>query len=93
MADKKTKQSAEILDFDFIADKRLTNNDQIINVTAAFTGPDSALVIERTTWTTNVAKVWLSGGTNGVTYEVTATIYTFNGRKMEGQFMLLVRDQ
>lgn len=93
MADKKTKQSAEILDFDFVADRRLTDSDQITNVTAAITGPDQLLTIERVTWTTTVAKVWLSGGTNGKTYEVTGTIYTLNGRKIEGEFLLLVRNQ
>lgn len=93
MADKKTKQSAEILDFDFVADRRLTDSDQITNVTAAYTGPDQLLTIERVTWTTTVAKVWLSGGTNGKTYEVTGTIYTLNGRKIEGEFLLLVRNQ
>lgn len=92
MAEKKSKQPSETLDFDFVADKRLTDDDSIVNVTASYTGPDTSLVIERITWNATVAKVWLKGGTDGCTYKVTAHIVTANGREIESEFMLQVRD-
>jgi hypothetical protein len=92
MAEKKFKQPSEVLDFDIIADKRLTDDDSIVSAGATFSGPDSNLVIMRVTWSGTVAKVWLSGGTDGCTYKVTVEILTANGRQIESEFYVQVKD-
>lgn len=92
MSETKTKQPREIEDFDIICTKRMGDDDTITNVTASFTGPDQSLVIERCTWTDTVAKIWTSAGTDMVTYKITALIRTANGRLIEADFHLVVKD-
>lgn len=92
MSDQKLKQPSERLDFDFVADKRLTDDDYIVNAVSNVTGPDTLLLIDETTWTPNTAKVWVSGGTDNCIYKVTSIIYTKNGRRIEGEFNLRVKD-
>lgn len=88
----KRKQPREIEDFDIICAKRMSDDDTITSVTASYSGPDQSLVIERCTWTDTVAKIWTSGGTDMVTYKITALIHTANGRLIEVDFHLEVRD-
>lgn len=92
MSTKKTKQPHELLDFDFNGSRPLGNDDTISNVTATYTGPDQALVIENISWDDIRGKVWLSGGTSGKKYKVTALIQTVAGRTLESEFMLYVKD-
>lgn len=93
MSEKKTKQPREVEDFDVICDRQLADDDSITSATASYTGPDGALSIERVTWTDTVAKVWCAGGTDMVTYKVTIIIQTVNGRTIEADFYLYVKDR
>lgn len=93
MATRKTKQPRELLDFDFSGMRALGDEDAIVDVIAFFTGPDQALVIENISWTDIVAKLWISGGTDGAIYKVTVIIMTVAGRKIEGEFILAVKDK
>lgn len=92
--ERKTKQPREVDDFDIICTRRLGDGDTIASdgVTATYTGPDNALVIDRCTSTDVVAKIWIAGGTNGKTYKITAMISTTLGRLIEADFNLLVKD-
>lgn len=90
--ERKTKQPREEEDFDIICTRRLGAGDSITGVTATYTGPDLALVIERVEWSDTVAKVWVSGGTDKKNYKITALITTALGRTLEGDFILIVKD-
>lgn len=88
----KTKQPFEVLDFDIQCHRRMDSDDELVGVSATFTGQDATLVVERVTWDATVAKIWLGGGTNNVTYKVTVLIATMNGRIIETDFLVHVKD-
>jgi hypothetical protein len=90
--ERKTKQPREIQDFDIICTRRLTAGDIITGVTATYSGPDLALVIERCEWSDTTAKVWVSGGSDKKSYKITLLITTAQGRTLEVDFMLTVKD-
>jgi len=52
------------------------DGDTISTSSWAVAGPDALLVVDSDTNSSSSATVWLSGGTEGVTYRVTNTINT-----------------
>lgn len=90
--DLKTKQPAEVLDYDLIGSDWLTDGDYIVGVTSVAT--PSGLTVQSSTIVNGGldAKVWLASGTDGVTYKVTTTITTNGGRIKEKEFHLKVRE-
>lgn len=93
MAESKTKQPYEVLDFDIDAYRELEDGDVLASAYAAVTGPDEELVIEKTTFTADRAKVWLSGGTDKKRYLVTVYMPTRDGRLLEAEFTIHVKDK
>lgn len=88
-----TKQPAETLDYDIRCDKRMDASDVIVSVTASVSGPDNNLLIPRTThYDDTIAKVYLEGGTNDATYKITLLVITLNGRTIETEFLVHVKD-
>lgn len=89
----KNKQPSETLDFDIDCRKRMDSSDTITSVNASFSGPNQALVIERTSfYDDTVAKIYVSGGTDNTTYKITLLVVTMNGTTIETEFLLHVKD-
>lgn len=88
----KTKQPAEVTDFDVDFTKELADGDSLADIAAFYTGPDDALYLEKATPLDYRAKLWFSSGTDKATYKVTGYGVTVQGRVIEFEFQILVRD-
>ena len=53
---------------------------------------DTGIALGDTELLNGVAKVWLSGGLDGVTYKVTLTLHTFNGRTKQVEIKIKVKE-
>jgi len=85
------KDPNDILDYDIDWSRRLDAGETITN--AGFVQVnDAGLTILTTSFTDSVAKVWLSGGTGGMTAELTCTINTSAGRQMDKTVPLVIAD-
>ena len=87
------KQPADVLDYDIDYTTWLPDTDAIASATATVTpeggmSVDLTLVIENNTR----VKIWVSGGTNGITYKVTVTTTTADGRVKQDEFRVKVKD-
>lgn len=68
--------------------------DALASSVWAITGnDDTVLVIGITSFSTTIAKVWLSGGTLKVNYKLTNTVTTVGGRTMEKSGYLLIKEK
>lgn len=85
-----TKQPADELDYDVDCSRWLIANDTISTVVISIDG--AGLVNPSTLISSNRFKVWLSGGMNGTSYKVTATITTDGGRVKQVEFKVKVKD-
>lgn len=88
----KRKQPYEVLDFDIDFTKRMPDGDSLVAVQATVQGIDESLTVERTTFDGPIAKVYLAGGTSSVTYKVTVMVVTADGRALEYEFNIFVKD-
>lgn len=84
------KQPAEIQDYDidfseYLGDAEDTGASHTVTVPAGITKVSSTLV-------DGVVKVWLSGGTNGAKYRITATLTTTGGRVKEAEIDIKVKE-
>jgi hypothetical protein len=50
------------------------------------------LTIDLVVLTNGVVKVWTSGGTDGVTYKITATLTTVGGRTKQAEIRVKVKE-
>ncbi len=85
------KQPLERLDYDLDFQEWLPSGDLIVSATAvASTGitVETPLIDA----TQKVVKVWVTGGTTGVTYKIQVTATTAEGRVKEGEIRIKVRD-
>lgn len=85
------KQPADQLDYDLDFSQWLTDDDTLVGVTATSNVPEE-LIIESVSIEGQSIKVWVSGGENGETYKVTATVTTTLGRIKELDFKIRVKD-
>lgn len=53
---------------------------------------DDGITVEESALADGVVKVWLSGGTSGVTYKVTVTLTTSGGRIKQAEFQVKVKE-
>jgi hypothetical protein len=95
--DKYTKQPGETKDYDIDYSEWLSPlTDTLSGVTAAvecLTDPtDIALVCNTVFVTTTTAKFWMSGGTAGNKYKLTATATTTGGRTDESELVFNIKD-
>jgi hypothetical protein len=83
------KRPGETIDYDFIfTDWLNARNDTV----ASFTVQSSeGITVGSTAQSSGVVKVFVSGGTAGQSYKVTATITTEGGRVKQGQIRIRVR--
>jgi hypothetical protein len=90
--DKFDKQPDEVLDYDVDFSEWLTGGDTIQSHSVA---ADAGIVVDSSTVSapTQTVKVWLSGGTDGVTYKVTVTVVTVSGRTKQKEFKVKVKER
>lgn len=85
------KQPLERLDYDIDFSEWLSVGDTIVNATViAATGITAEAPLIDTTQ--KVVKVWVTGGTSGVTYKVQVTATTSEGRIKEGEIRIKVKE-
>lgn len=89
----KTKQPIEKLDFDISYEDWLTPGDglEAANVLVVITPPELICPFH-TVNGGNIVKVWLEGGVDGVTYLVTLTAETDDGRIKQDEFKVKVKE-
>lgn len=96
-----TKQPTEILPYDIDFELWLagiTGGDEIesatCSVVSASSGSTAALTIDSVLLIADTArvKVWVSGGTNGVTYKLTLIMLTSAGRRKEVDFRVKIKE-
>lgn len=85
------KQPADQLDYDLDFSEWLADGDTITGTSAVSDVP-TELVILSASVADQTVKIWVSGGLDGSTYKVTATVSTSQGRIKELDFKIRVRD-
>lgn len=86
-----SKQPVEVLDYDIDCSDWLVSDDVVASATATVTG-GAGLVVDSVFVASPRIKVWLSGGTNGLSYKITVTITTDDGRIKQVEFRVRVKD-
>lgn len=86
-----TKQPVDVVDYDIDYSEWLSEGDTLesASVTVA---PATNLVIDSVFVNDPRIKIWVSGGTNGVTYKATVTATTADGRVKQDEFRVKVKD-
>lgn len=84
------KQPADVLDYDVDYTDFLNGEDTLSTKTV--TVSPTGLTVDSSVIAGDRVKVWLSGGTNGITYKVTVTATTTDGRVKQDEFKVKVKD-
>lgn len=87
---KFTKQPADLIDYDidyrdWLADRADTIASHTVEV-------DPGLTLDSSLEIAGVIKVFVGGGTDGVTYKVTCTVTTAGGRIKQAEISIAVRE-
>ena len=85
------KQPADVKDYDIDYHLWLVSTDVISS--AAATADIDTITIDSVFHTQSRVKVWLSGGQADVIYKITVTITTEDGRVLQHEFIVKVRDR
>lgn len=86
------KQPADTKDYDIDYSEWLTFNDNVQEAVILIEGSDSTLVKDSVFINDPVVKIWLSGGTAGVTYKVTCTMTSADGRIQQDEFKMKIKE-
>lgn len=91
---KVTKQPVDVQDYDIsFVDWLTALGDTADSATATISGSDAvATVFASPTVSSGVVKVWVSGGTSGVTYKVSVTMSSTGGRVKQAELSVKVRE-
>ena len=84
------QQSADRLDYDIDFGRWLISGDELLSVT--HTVFPAGLVVEPATVDSPRAKLWVSGGTSGSRYQIDATATTNDGRVLQVEIKIRVKD-
>jgi len=84
------KQPIDVLDYDIDYVAWLTVGDNVQS--AVILVEPTGLVVDATFINDPRIKIWLSGGANLVTYKVTVTMTTADGRIKQDEFRVKVKD-
>lgn len=90
MMQKFFKQENDVLDYTVDLAKWIVAGDTVTSSTASVSPSD--LTISVTNSATSSPKVWVSGGTNGSSYQITLTVDTNVGRTKEFEFIIVVAE-
>lgn len=85
------KSPGDRADYDIEYGSWLGDDDRIVDVKAKIEGDDD-LKVSETSWTANVAKIWLSGGTANKTSMINVTITSLLGRIKNDCFKIRTRE-
>jgi len=85
------KQPVERSDYDISYAEWLVDGDSVESVVVT-SFPEDSLVIDGIQAISPIIKMWIEGGLNGVTYKVTLTVTTVDGRIKQDEFKLKVKD-
>lgn len=87
---KFTKQPVEVQDYDFDFNDYLTSvSDTAVSHTVV---ADTGITVAFSSLAAGIVKVFVSGGTDGEQYKVSATITTDGGRIKQGDILVKVKD-
>jgi hypothetical protein len=94
------KQPVERVDYDIDYSEWLTTNDNVKSVVVTvfpdesviIPVPDNRLKVLTVIVIDPIVKLWIEGGRNGLTYKVTLTMTTADGRIKQDEFKLKVKD-
>lgn len=87
------KQPADTQDFDIdFTDWLAGLGDTAPGPTGVDIVLDQGITMQASSLINGVVKIWLTGGTNGVTYKVTATLTTNGGRIKQAEIQVRVKD-
>lgn len=86
-----TKQPVDVVDYDIDYSEWLSEGDTIESATVTV-APATNLAIDSVFVNDPRIKIWVSGGTNSVTYKVTVTATTADGRVKQDEFRVKVKD-
>ena len=84
------KQPADVQDYDIDFSPWLVgfgDTGTTLNVVA-----EPGITLDSSSFAAGVAKVWLSGGTDGTNYKITARLTTINGRVKEVEIRVRVKE-
>lgn len=84
------KQPVEVKDYDVDYSQWLTTGDNVQSATISVT--PTGLQVDSVVINDPRVKIWLSGGTDGVSYKVTVTTTTADGRVKQDEFKLKVKE-
>ena len=91
--EKFTKQPGETQDYDIsFVDYLAALSDTQKSASPLAVTADTGITLLSSTCVAGVAKVWLSGGTDGTTYKITATLTTTGGRIKEAEIAIKVKE-
>lgn len=85
-----TKQPAEVVDYDLDYTDWLTAGDNVVS--SVITVDIVGLTIVSVLINDPRVKIWVSGGTDKVTYKLTVTTTTDEGRVKQDEFKIKVKD-
>ena len=87
------KQPTDVQDFDIDFTEWLTGmGDTALGPTGLVVEADDGISIVATVLLDGVVKVWTSGGTDGKTYKITATVTTEGGRTKQAEIKIKVKE-
>jgi hypothetical protein len=87
------KQPADVQDFDIDFTEWLTGmSDTAPGPTGVTVVAEDGLTVDLATLDDGVVKVWTSGGTDGTTYKITATVVTDGGRTKQAEIRVKVKE-
>lgn len=85
-----TKQPADVFDYDIDFSEWLTDGDGIASATATTDG--TGLTVQSVFYGQKSVKVWLSGGVAGNRHKVTVTATTDDGRVVQHEFKVAIKE-
>lgn len=87
------KQPAETESYTITYEDDLTTGDNVVSAVSSATPTTSPpLSLDTTSVDDPRVRLWISGGVNGTTYKVTVTTTTADGRVLQDEFKVRVKD-
>lgn len=90
-----TQQPAERLSYTFSYEDFLTDGDNVVTATAQVTATDGLavdLVADAVSVFDPRVKFWVRGGTAGRRYKVTIDVSTADGRELQDELIIRIKD-
>lgn len=85
------KQPADVKDYDIDYSAWLTVGDGIASATVVVDAPE--LTVDSFFTNSTKVKIWLSGGVTNQKYKLTVTVNTDDGRRLQHEFVIKVKDR